>query len=126
MLTPAATLTLATDTTLSAVVSVLSVCVALAGIVLVIIHRLKDRADMEREKRADERHGVLVEKLTETNTAVTETQKTVATFRGEVSTEIAALHRADSALALDLERRVAPIEGRLGIGRLAAENGGQD
>lgn len=95
-----------------------------AGLALAwsIWQKLTDRAQAQRDRLAEERHGVVVERLDGVNRRIDETNATARAFHGEVSREIASLHRADAQLALDLERRVAPIEGKLGIGR-AAERG---
>jgi hypothetical protein len=111
-------LTLAEGLEGSMLLAIVSVCVGLGGIVLTIVSRLSDKSEKARDELARERHGEVCQKIELAHERVTETKKAVQDFRGEVAVEIAALHRADAAIALDLERRVAPIEGKLGLGRL--------
>lgn len=123
MLSHPAMLTLA-ETGWQPVLSVLSLLVGIGALVVTVLKHLdgktakaRDDQEAERQKRADDRHGVLVEKLDMAHERVTQTKAAVEAFRADVAVEIASLHQADARLALDLERRVAPIEGKLGIGR---------
>jgi hypothetical protein len=120
-----AILTLASAVEWPHVFAFMSLLVALASIAVAVLKLLDGRlakareaTEAEREKRAEDRHGELCGKIEIAHTRVTETKKAIEEFRGEASREFAALHRRDAELALDLERRVAPIEGKLGIGRV--------
>lgn len=119
MLTHAAILTLAQGVEGSTLLAIVSVCVGLGGIVLTIINRISDRSEKARDQLARERHGELCGKVDLAHNRVTETKRTVEELRDESRLEFKALHARDAQLALDLERRVAPIEGHLGLGRIA-------
>lgn len=118
-----AILTLAEGVEASTLLSIVSALVGLAAILQTILSRLAGRAEKARDRLAESRHGELCGKIELAHERVTETKKTVEGFRDESRREFAALHAADARLALDLERRVGPIEGKLGIGRVAERSG---